>query len=211
MEWGINCFQISAISGLGSGRRRRPDPFARVDAVDPSARRSRPASLDPVPAAVPPHSLGSTLSTRPLGSGQCRRPAPIRSVTTFVHIKQQRAAPESHGPGLVLMDVDTDAMCNLPQFAESLGKCTVFPCYCSGLHVLLWEIGSRSPSVVLMPRLDGLAHQSVSRFRLFRRVLLCAASAAKGHWNHIGATACPQGARDFLYSFRACVDTSPKP
>ena len=106
---------------------------------------------------------------------------------------------------------NTDAMCNLPQFANSLGKRTVSPCYCNGIQVLLWEIGSRSPSVVLMPRLDGLGHQFVSRFRLFRRALLCAASAAKGHWNHLGATACAQGARDFLYCFKACVDSSPKP
>ena len=51
----------------------------------------------------------------------------------------------------------------------------------------------------------------VARFRRFRRALLCAASAAKGHWNHLGATACAQGARDFLYCFKACVDSSPKP
>merc|ERR1712025_1373783 len=34
---------------------------------------------------------------------------------------------------------NTDAMCNLPQFANSLGKCTVLPCYCNGLHVLPWN------------------------------------------------------------------------
>ena len=53
------------------------------------------------------------------------------------------------------MDVHTDDMCNLQEFGNFIGKCTVFPCYCSGIHVLLWEIGSRSPSVVLVPRLGG--------------------------------------------------------
>ena len=54
---------------------------------------------------------------------------------------------------------NTDAMCNLLQFAKSLGKRTVSPCYCNGIQVLLWEIGSRSPSVVLVPRLGGMGHQ----------------------------------------------------
>ena len=35
--------------------------------------------------------------------------------------------------GLNSSPSNTDAMCNLPQFANSLGKCTVLPCYCNGL------------------------------------------------------------------------------
>ena len=34
----------------------------------------------------------------------------------------------------------TDAMRNLPQFANSLGISTVLPCYCIGFHVLLWKL-----------------------------------------------------------------------
>ena len=31
-------------------------------------------------------------------------------------------------------------MRNLPQFANSLGISTVLPCYCIGVHVLLWKL-----------------------------------------------------------------------
>ena len=34
----------------------------------------------------------------------------------------------------------TDAMRNLPQFANSLGISTVLPCYCIGFHALLWKL-----------------------------------------------------------------------
>ena len=46
-------------------------------------------------------------------------------------------------------------------------------------YVLLWEIVSRSPSVVLVPRLGGWGIK-IFQIRLFRRALHLAASGAQG-------------------------------
>ena len=61
--------------------------------------------------------------------------------------------PCPHDPlrcGLNSSPSHTDAMCNLPQFANSLRGCTVLPCYCFAWHshVLPWKLGATSLLVV---------------------------------------------------------------
>ena len=61
--------------------------------------------------------------------------------------------PFPHDPlrcGLNSSPSHTDAMCSLPQFANSLRGCTVLPCYCIAWlsHVLPWKLGATSLLVV---------------------------------------------------------------
>ena len=63
--------------------------------------------------------------------------------------------------GLNSSPSQTDARCNLPQFANSpRGISSVLPCYCIGFHVLPWKVPTTLLLVVLVPRLGGLGRQN---------------------------------------------------
>ena len=76
--------------------------------------------------------------------------------------------------GLNSSPSQTDARCNLPQFANSpRGISSVLPCYCIGFHVLPWKEPTTLLLVVLVPRLGGLGHEFLSISWLLKDAASC--------------------------------------
>ena len=95
----------------------------------------------------------------------------------------------------------TDAMRNLPQFANSLGISTVLPCYCIGFHVLLWKLCATPLLVDWCHGWVGWGAKIFSRSRLARRTLHTQPAVLKAlHWNLLSVVPHARGVVENLFS-----------